>query len=173
MEPMSALNREGRENYMLSLAKKALPDEKVTLDTMFRGTSIRKLCEFDGGGYKRMISWLESKQPKKEIKYDTKDSGKRREYQSGYNRDTDENKPRYDLIPPECLKRLAELFARGAKKYGEFNWQKAETIEEFQSFKASAFRHFMDWQEGKEDEDHAMGAVINIFFYEWVTKHKK
>jgi hypothetical protein len=39
--------------------------------------------------------------------YTTKDSGKREEYKSGMRRDTQEGKPRYDLIPTWFLKRLA------------------------------------------------------------------
>lgn len=169
------MTRKDRENKMIRLAKLVSPEEEITNQTTFKGATIESLCEYDAGGYHRMISWLESKVAEKipPQEYITKDSGERREYASGYVRDTGRGKPRYDLIPPECLKRLAELFGRGAEKYGDFNWQKAEGEEELQSFKASAFRHFMQWQEGLEDEDHAMAAVINIFFYEWVTKYKK
>jgi hypothetical protein len=104
--------------------------------------------------------------------YKTKDSGERVLFPSGFNRDIQENKPRYDLIPTECLKRLAELYARGADKYGDCNWQKAETEEEYQRFVASAFRHFEQWRAGDTDEDHAMGAIWNIIAYEWHKQHK-
>lgn len=106
-------------------------------------------------------------------KYKTKDSGKRVKWKSGFNRDTNDGKPRYDLIPKEMLKRLAELYARGAEKYGDCNWQKAVTPEEMNRFKESAWRHFMQWQSGEEDEDHASAIVFNIFAYEWLTKYKK
>lgn len=103
----------------------------------------------------------------------TKDSGKRIKYKSGFNRDLQEGKPRYDLIPSELLKRLAELYARGAVKYGEDNWKKAETKEELDRFKASAYRHFIDWKEGwNTEEDHAVAVMFNIIAYEWHTKHK-
>ncbi len=103
--------------------------------------------------------------------YKTKDSGKRVKFKSGMNRDIDDGKPRYDLIPPELLKRLAELYARGAVKYGESNWQKANSEEEFNRFKASAWRHFMQWNMGEEDEDHAIATIWNIIAYEYLTKH--
>ena len=106
------------------------------------------------------------------MKYTTKDSGERIEFPSGFNRDIQADKPRYDLIPPELLKRLAELYARGAEKYGDFNWQKADTEEEYQRFVASAFRHFEQWRSGEEDEDHAIGTIWNIIAYEWHMKHK-
>ena len=65
------------------------------------------------------------------------------------------------------LKRLAELYARGADKYGDWNWQKAETPIEYQRFIGSAFRHFEQWRAGNQDEDHASGAIWNIMAYEW------
>ena len=100
-------------------------------------------------------------------KYKTKDSGERVLFKSGFNRDVDFNKPRFDLIPSAELKRLAELYARGSEKYGDWNWQKAETPEEYQRFVASAFRHFESWRAGEQDEDHAMGCIWNIIAYEF------
>jgi hypothetical protein len=96
-------------------------------------------------------------------KFITKDSGKREEYKSGMRRDTQEDKPRYDLIPLMPLKRLAELYARGAKKYGDRNWQLASSEEELQRFKGSAFRHWVQYLNGETDEDHAIAVVWNIF----------
>ena len=107
-----------------------------------------------------------------EMAYKTKDSGERVEFESGFQRDTGKGKPRYDLIPPELLKRLAELYARGAEKYDEDNWRKAETEEEIKRFRASGFRHYMSWMMGEEDEDHAAAVVFNIFSYEWHKKNK-
>ena len=104
----------------------------------------------------------------------TKDSGKRVKFKSGMNRDTTENKPRYDLIPPELLKRLAELYSRGANKYGDRNWELANSKEEMERFKASAWRHMVQWSAGWDiEEDHAVATIWNIIAYEWHTKHKK
>ena len=100
-------------------------------------------------------------------KYETKDSGERVLFESGFTRDITGDKPRYDLIPTSLLKRLAEMYARGAEKYGDWNWQKAETQEEYNRFVASAFRHFEQWRAGEDDEDHAIGAIWNIIAYEW------
>ena len=106
-------------------------------------------------------------------KFITKDSGKRIKFESGFNRDVQDDKPRYDLIPPELLKRLAELYQRGAIKYGDDNWRKANSEPEYQRFKASAFRHFMSWIANTDtEEDHAIGAIWNIMSYEWHTQHK-
>ncbi len=110
---------------------------------------------------------------KSKEEYVTKDSGKRVKFESGFNRDVQEGKPRYDLIPAELLKRLAELYSRGAEKYDESNWKKANSEEEYNRFKASAFRHFIDWMnDWNSEEDHAVGAIWNIMSYEWHTRHK-
>lgn len=102
------------------------------------------------------------------MKYQTKDSGKRVDFPSGMRRDTTEGKPRYDLIPLEMLTRLAELYARGAEKYGDENWKLADSPEELARFKASAFRHFIQWQADEQDEDHGIAVVWNIYAYETI-----
>lgn len=104
--------------------------------------------------------------------YETKDSGKRKEWRSGFKRDVTDGKPDYTLLPYEILKRWAELMTRGASKYGKHNWKLAKTQEEMERFKQSAFRHFMQWISGQEDEDHATAVMFNISAYEWHTKHK-
>lgn len=92
----------------------------------------------------------------------TKDSGKREEFVTGMVRDTQDDKPRYDLLDIAFLKRWAQLMARGAKKYGENNWKKAATPEELARFKASAVRHMFQWLEGDISEDHAAAVAFNL-----------
>ncbi len=98
----------------------------------------------------------------------TKDSGKRHLFSTGMQRDIQEGKPRYDLVYIPMLTRWAELMARGAEKYGERNWEKAETQEEIVRFKASAFRHFIQWFNDEADEDHAAAVFFNIAGVEFV-----
>lgn len=69
------------------------------------------------------------------------------------------------------LKRWAELLERGMAKYGYRNWEKANSEEEMIRFKASAFRHFIQWFEGETDEDHAAAVFFNIQAFEH-TKSK-
>ena len=95
-------------------------------------------------------------------KYITKDSGKRVDFDSGMRRDIQEGKPRFDLCYLPLFKRWAELMERGAIKYGERNWEKANSEKELIRFKASAFRHFIQWIEDEDDEDHAAGTIFNI-----------
>ncbi|HET6916699.1 MAG TPA: dATP/dGTP diphosphohydrolase domain-containing protein [Acidimicrobiales bacterium] len=100
--------------------------------------------------------------PEQLSSFETKDSGERVDYPSGMRRDVDTGKPRYDLIPRFMLKRLAELYARGAAKYGEDNYTLADSEEELKRFKASAFRHFIQWLDGERDEDHGAAVFFNI-----------
>lgn len=103
------------------------------------------------------------------LRWETKDSGVRAEYSSGMVRDSQEGKPRFDLISPlevpyeeQLLTRWAALMTRGAVKYGDRNWEKGNGLEELQRAKASALRHFMQWYFDEVDEDHAVAVCFNI-----------
>lgn len=109
------------------------------------------------------------------LKFETKDSGARAEYNSGMVRDTEEGKARFDLLVPlgvpydkQILTRFADLLARGAEKYSARNWEKANSQDELDRYKSSAFRHFMQWITGETDEDHAAAVMFNLMCYETV-----
>lgn len=109
------------------------------------------------------------------VDFVVKDSGVRQEYSTGMRRDTQEGKPRYDLVVPEkmendMLTRWAVHMTKGAVKYGDRNWELACTQEEADRFKSSAFRHFMQWVKGMTDEDHAAATYFNIQCYEYVME---
>jgi hypothetical protein len=99
----------------------------------------------------------------------TKDSGVRAAYDSGMVRDTQEGKPRFDLMYPKNIPykdqfftRYAELLARGITKYGERNWELANSQDEVDRFIGSAERHLKQWMTGETDEDHGAAVVFNI-----------
>ena len=101
-------------------------------------------------------------------KHITKDSGQKKTYSTGMERDL-QKEERFDLILPkgipyneQLITRFASLMGRGAIKYSDRNWEKAETQEEHDRFKESAFRHFMQWSCGEDDEDHAAAVLFNI-----------
>lgn len=105
----------------------------------------------------------------------TKDSGVREEFESGMQRDTQQGKARFDLLFPldvpyenQFMTRVAELLARGAEKYDERNWEKAEGAAEYSRFRASAARHMAQWLAGETDEDHAAAVVFNLLGAETV-----
>jgi hypothetical protein len=112
-------------------------------------------------------------------KFTTKDSGKRITFEeTGMNRDVSEDKVRYDLVVPEdskdnMLQRWAALMTRGAVKYGVRNWEKARTADELLRFRESAFRHFMQWYLGEDDEDHAAAAFFNIQGAEYAKRRMR
>ena len=122
----------------------------------------------------------------------TKDSGQREEFETGARRDIDNDKPNYETIPIKFLKeialklqnypdarldlvptipllRLAGLFGRGAKKYGENNYEKGIP---FLRMFGSLLRHTYQYMEGDKSEDHlsaiAWGAFALMFYEEQI-----
>ena len=89
-----------------------------------------------------------------------KDSGSREEFPTGSVRDTQEGKPRFELVPVDALTRLAMHYTNGAKKYGDRNWEKGQPIERYF---ASLFRHAYAALDGKLDEDHLAAVAWNVF----------
>ena len=99
----------------------------------------------------------------KKIKFDSvKDSDKRQNFKTGSKRDTNEGKPRYDLITPIGLYRLAMHYANGAVKYGDDNWTKGQPLRRYIE---RSERHIQKLQLGYTDEDHEAAIVWNILAY--------
>lgn len=151
-----------------------------------------------------------------------KDSGERREFDTGAVRDIQEGKGRCDLMPlgvvaeivskhydeyyadillaiadfqvggcDQCLRRaldsflelaecefdslsgmfleVAKHFEEGAKKYGEYNWQKGIPTH---CYVDSAVRHYLKWLRGDEDEPHDRAFVWNILCCIWTCEYK-
>jgi len=95
-------------------------------------------------------------------------SGTREEFPTGALRDTEVGKGAFDCIPYAPLKRLADLYQRGAVKYGKHNWQLG--IDEGRCY-SSMIRHAMQalavFQghagEEMQREDHLAAVVFNAF----------
>lgn len=98
-----------------------------------------------------------------------KDSGTRREFETGALRDMEEGKGRLDLLPAVAILRLSRHFENGIKKYGERNWEKGIPIS---SFIDSALRHLFQYVDGKTDEDHLCAAAWNVMCAMW-TEEKR
>jgi hypothetical protein len=93
------------------------------------------------------------------MKYESvKDSGQREDYDTGARRDTQEGKPRYDLITPLGLHRLAIHYMNGAKKYGEYNYTKGIASSRYM---ASLLRHAFSYLAGDRSEDHLSAISFN------------
>lgn len=109
--------------------------------------------------------------------YETKDSGTHLEYDSGMRRDSQDGKPRFDLIrtrlqpyEEQMIYRYAMLLARGAEKYSARNWEEGCGEEELERAKASLLRHTEQLVAGETDEDHAAAVWFNsqaIEYFRW------
>jgi hypothetical protein len=93
---------------------------------------------------------------------EVKDSGQRQEFDTGSKRDTSIGKGRFDLISPIALKRLAQHYENGARKYGDRNWEKGQPLSRYLE---SAARHLNCLLAGKNDEDHASAISWNLFAF--------
>lgn len=135
-----------------------------------------------------------------------KDSGERREFETGAVRDIQEGKGRCDLLPLDVVsnamfdpvltaidgfKRTGDReyllntiriftsklsgmstamlevsihFEEGAKKYGEYNWQKGIPIH---CYIDSAVRHYFKYLRGDTDERHDRAFVWNMLCCIW------
>jgi hypothetical protein len=108
-------------------------------------------------------------------KFTTKDSGARAEFSNGGVRDTQDGKPRFDLVLPknvpyldQMLTRWAALMGRGAEKYTDRNWEQFADETALERAYSSAIRHLMQWANGETDEDHAAAVFFNVMVAEYV-----
>lgn len=94
---------------------------------------------------------------------------------SGTVRSNDEGKLRYDLVfPPDPNDSIFLGWVRHMtahiKDRGDGNWKNASTEEDYQRFRQSAFRHFMQWWFHLEDEDHVSSLLFNLQGAEYVKR---
>jgi len=92
--------------------------------------------------------------------YTIKDSGKRTEFKTGAVRDLQTGKGRFDLVPPATLRALAIHYEKGCLKYGDRNWELGISIHTFLN---SAERHLLQVIDGRDDENHLIAAIWNLF----------
>jgi hypothetical protein len=102
-----------------------------------------------------------------------KDSGQRYENELGGVRDTNEGKPNYTLIPYTSLKRVADHYTAGLRKYGKDNWKKLSTEQDLDRFKESAIRHLLQAINGETDEDHYSACIFNVMALMYFDKERK
>jgi hypothetical protein len=92
-------------------------------------------------------------------------------YTRGKGKKYDEGKPRFDLIPPDAMLLIADVFTYGAKKYGENNWQ---GVEPSTRYLAAAYRHLNAYQRGETLDEgsglnhlgHAIASLIMFYCLE-------
>ena len=79
--------------------------------------------------------------------------------------ETADEKPRFDLVPPDVLLDVVKVMTHGEGKYSHGNW---ETVEPSAHF-AAAQRHLNAWHRGiSKDEDsglpHIAHAIARLMF---------
>ena len=74
-----------------------------------------------------------------------------------------------EIDPITTVLEVAKHFEEGAKKYGEYNWQKGIPTS---CYIDSAVRHYLKWMRGDEDEPHDRAFVWNILCCIWTCIHK-
>lgn len=67
------------------------------------------------------------------------------------------------------LLEVSKHFEDGAKKYGEYNWQKGIPLH---CYIDSGVRHYLKWCRGDKDEPHDKAFVWNILCALWTLKNK-
>ena len=70
---------------------------------------------------------------------------------------------------PTMFLEVSKHFEEGAKKYGEYNWQKGIPTH---CYIDSAVRHFLKFIRGDKDEPHDRAFVWNILCCMWTCKNK-
>lgn len=65
---------------------------------------------------------------------------------------------------PTMYLEVSKHFEEGAKKYGEYNWQKGIPVSNYIN---SGVRHYLKWLRGDEDEPHDRAFVWNILCCIW------
>ena len=91
-------------------------------------------------------------------KFIVKDSGARQLFETGAQRDVQEGKGRFDLLPIHSITRLAKHFESGAGKYGIDNWKKGIPLRRYLD---SMLRHSFKFMCGAKDEDHLAAVIWN------------
>lgn len=76
-------------------------------------------------------------------------------------RKDDAGKRRYDLIPVEALREVADVYTMGAKKYDDNNWRHGMA---WHRIIRAAMEHFEKWRGGEvrdlEDGQHHLASVV-------------
>lgn len=88
----------------------------------------------------------------------------------------DQQKLRTDLVPPQAMKALAEVYTHGAIKYADNNWMRGM---DYSRPYGAMMRHMLSWYEGQDiDPDsglshlyHAMWCVATLIYFSQDPKY--
>ena len=80
-------------------------------------------------------------------------------FETGAVREEQDNKTMFGLTSPIALRLLAEHMTEGSKKYEPRNWEKGISLSRHTE---SMGRHFNQYREGDETEDHLVALFANV-----------
>lgn len=92
---------------------------------------------------------------------------------SGMVRSDDTGKPDYTTIGLDFLEELAVHMTANIESKGYNNWKKASTEEDELRARRSAWRHFVAFQRGDDDENHAAALVYNVMVVRHVRASRR
>ena len=81
-------------------------------------------------------------------------------FTSGAVRSKEIDSVRYDLISQVGLRRLAETYAEGSRKYFDRNWEKGIPTSNLINH---TLHHIQQWLNGNSNEDHLAHAAWGLF----------
>lgn len=99
-----------------------------------------------------------------------KDSGDRRTFETGAQRDRGYGKGTPSLVPNWVIWLVSRVYEDGAKKYAARNWEKGMALSNYID---SAERHLAKLKAGMRDEPHATQVIWNMVGYvftAWLIK---
>lgn len=87
----------------------------------------------------------------------------------------DSGKTRYELLPWDSLKQVADVFGYGADKYFDNSWRTQDAATYNRTF-GSVMRHLTEWQMGQDVDpesglNHLAHAVSQLLILMYVEKH--
>lgn len=87
----------------------------------------------------------------------------------------DQDKPRWHLLPMDCVEEVVKVLTFGANKYKENNWKKVKRGKV--RYINAAYRHLAQINQGKYyDEEtglpHFAHAICSLIFAMWKWKHE-
>lgn len=75
-------------------------------------------------------------------------------------RKNDQNKLRYDLIPPQALEEIVKVYTMGAQKYEARNWENGIAWSRIYS---AMMRHLQAWFAGEDlDQDNGQHHISSV-----------
>lgn len=93
-----------------------------------------------------------------------------RQFSTGAQRDSGDDKPRMSLIPQQEFERVMKRYFDGAEKYGENNWMKGMPLSVYYD---SMHRHLSAWWSGDTSEDHGAAVVWNMLCAMWTQRVRR